>query len=201
MTNPSGTLEQAGKQAKELLKELKADGADARKRFTTHHPQFQQGALCLADAQLVIAREYGFPSWPKMKQAFATPMTLPQAIARLHQQLSADGKALYAPLLGEQAIKNAILTSIASYRGLEVGKDRTPDYFEELIAPLFTSIVETGAWPAYAEFVTGYTLKDHHGVTHDGLMVLLKVSTPVQMGSRGFELSILDVWYGAWPEI
>ncbi len=197
----SGNLEQAGKQAKELLKELKADDASAIKRFTTQHPQFNAKDMCLADAQLVIAREYGFSSWPKMKKAFAVSMTLQEAITRLHTRLSVEGKTQYVPMLSIEAIQKAIITSIASYRGLDADTVRNPDYFENIIVPLLMDIVETGCWPAFAEFVTGYTLKDKVGVEHDGLMVLLKVTTPVQMGSRGFELSILDVWYGAWPEM
>jgi len=108
--------------------------------------------MCLADAQLVIAREYGFPSWPKMKQAFETPLTLFDAIERLHRKLHADGKGQFAPLLTEESVENAILTSIATYRGLvsESGKVRNPDYFEERMVSLLTSIVETGVWPPFA---------------------------------------------------
>ncbi len=66
------------------------------------------------------------------------------------------------------------------------------------MVPLFSNIVETGIWPPFAELSTGYTYKDKYGVEHDGLMVTLWVRTAAQMGARGFDLSILDVWYGDW---
>jgi Ankyrin repeats (many copies) len=59
-------------QAKALLDALQRGDAEAAQRFRTHHPRFgPQGAprgAALHDAQLVIAREYGFASWPRWKQ-------------------------------------------------------------------------------------------------------------------------------------
>ena len=71
--NPS--FESDRKRAKSLLHALREGDAKALKRLETHHPQFQQdreepispGDLRLADAQLVIAREYGLSSWPQLK--------------------------------------------------------------------------------------------------------------------------------------
>jgi hypothetical protein len=63
-------LEQIKKQAKDLLKSLRAADPAALERLRTHHPEFAThlpGRLRLADAQLVIAREYGFASWAKLK--------------------------------------------------------------------------------------------------------------------------------------
>ena len=41
-------------------------------RLTAHHPRYRAGDrapdIALHDAQLVIAREYGFASWPRWKQ-------------------------------------------------------------------------------------------------------------------------------------
>src|SRR5262245_13115855 len=69
------SLEQLKNQAKDLLKESKAGDPAALKRFTQHHPNAShtgkalQGepSFSLSDAQLVIAREYGFASWPQLK--------------------------------------------------------------------------------------------------------------------------------------
>jgi ankyrin repeat protein len=41
-------------------------------RFGRHHPAALRGAASLASAQLVIARELGFPSWPRLKAAIDT---------------------------------------------------------------------------------------------------------------------------------
>ncbi|MBR0663788.1 DUF1835 domain-containing protein [Roseomonas hellenica] len=66
-------LEQQRKRAKDLLKGLRAGDADAQQRFRVQHPKaVAQGAMPddlarLSEAQLVIARELGLPSWPKLK--------------------------------------------------------------------------------------------------------------------------------------
>ncbi|HXO39111.1 MAG TPA: ankyrin repeat domain-containing protein [Candidatus Acidoferrum sp.] len=66
-------LEQYKKQAKELLKLCHAADAESMRRVRENHPRFSNVAdaglrnarLTLADAQLVVAREHGFESWPK----------------------------------------------------------------------------------------------------------------------------------------
>lgn len=66
-------LEQQKKQARELLNAARTAAPDALERFRAHHPRFESisaaipESVSLHDAQLVIAREYGFPSWPKLK--------------------------------------------------------------------------------------------------------------------------------------
>jgi len=75
MSNPASlslperpSLEQLRKQAKELLKGYRADDRTAVARFRSHHPRgISEKQVALADAQLVLAREYGFPSWAKLK--------------------------------------------------------------------------------------------------------------------------------------
>ncbi len=62
-------LEQQRKRAKELLAAVKAGDAEARRRFAAHHPA---DAPRLADAQFVIARELGLPSWPRLKAHIAS---------------------------------------------------------------------------------------------------------------------------------
>jgi hypothetical protein len=68
-------LEQLKKQSKELLRAFRAQNPESANRFLDHHPeldrlpidQILRIPLQLADAQLVIARELGFASWPKLK--------------------------------------------------------------------------------------------------------------------------------------
>lgn len=68
-------LGQQRKRAKELLKDLRAGDARAVARFRLHHPgaSGSSGAALserltkLSEAQLVIARELGVPSWSKLK--------------------------------------------------------------------------------------------------------------------------------------
>ncbi|MEX0777163.1 MAG: hypothetical protein WD042_15770 [Phycisphaeraceae bacterium] len=61
-------LEMQQKRAKELLRKLWAGDAEAIERFRGLHPHPPQpGEAKLADAQLVIARGYGFRDWMAMK--------------------------------------------------------------------------------------------------------------------------------------
>ena len=62
--NPN--FEQLKKQAKDLLKAAKANSPEAHERFKKFHPK-NETLDSLNQAQLVIAREYGFPSWAKLK--------------------------------------------------------------------------------------------------------------------------------------
>src|SRR5690349_24474703 len=66
---PKSSLENLRKQAKSLLRAAHANDANARAKFVELHPDANQLVnLTLSDAQLVIARSYGFSSWPKLKQ-------------------------------------------------------------------------------------------------------------------------------------
>lgn len=68
------SLEQDKKDAKRLLRAAKNGDADALRRISVTHPRYtdlrREGTaeLKLADVQLVLAREYGVPSWPRYKQ-------------------------------------------------------------------------------------------------------------------------------------
>ena len=62
------SLVQLRKQAKELLRDYRANDRAALARVQEHHPRItSERRLTLADAQLVVAREYGFSSWAKLK--------------------------------------------------------------------------------------------------------------------------------------
>ena len=65
-------LGQLRRQAKELRDAVRRGDAAAAERFGRHHPAALQGAASLAAAQLVIARELGFASWPRLKAAIDT---------------------------------------------------------------------------------------------------------------------------------
>ncbi len=66
-------LEQYKKQAKDFLKSYRSGDAPTLQRIKQHHPRFGKlpdaelrGAkFALADAQLILAREHGFESWPR----------------------------------------------------------------------------------------------------------------------------------------
>src|SRR5258705_13867099 len=67
---PRPSLEFDQKQARALLDAFREGDRAAEERFRALHPRFPAagGGAALHDAQLVIAREYGFPSCPRWKQ-------------------------------------------------------------------------------------------------------------------------------------
>ena len=84
---PNPSLEHLKSQAKQLLKAHKESSSDAFQRIRAFFPKFsdatdtaiQSSIFGLQDAQLVIAREYGFASWTRLKEAV------------LHQEQIAEG--------------------------------------------------------------------------------------------------------------
>ena len=72
------SLRQLRNQAKNLLRALQAGEPDAIRRIGASHPRFFDSSqaeiaaaeIVLADAQLVIARELGFDSWPRLTKHF-----------------------------------------------------------------------------------------------------------------------------------
>ena len=67
------SLEFERKESKALLRRLRAGDTDALARARARHPAIDASApdrIRLADAQLVIAREYGFTSWPRLVRYF-----------------------------------------------------------------------------------------------------------------------------------
>ncbi len=64
-------LQKLRKDAKDLLKQLKAGQVEELVRLRTYHPladTINIDSCKLADAQLIVARELGLASWPKLKQ-------------------------------------------------------------------------------------------------------------------------------------
>jgi len=64
---PNPSLEQLKHQAKDLLRASRELNLQALLRIEQYLPN-RSGVAALADTQLVIAREYGFASWPKLKR-------------------------------------------------------------------------------------------------------------------------------------
>jgi hypothetical protein len=84
------SLEQLQKQAKDLLRQYRLGAAPALERFRATGPP---NATTLADAQFVIAREYGFESWPKLKHHIEA--IRPPGMEHF-QQLAAELAAAYS---------------------------------------------------------------------------------------------------------
>jgi ankyrin repeat protein len=90
-SNPN--LDHLKYQAKDLLKERAARTLAAAQRIREFHPRFGGAGdaevfgaqFSLSDAQLAIAREYGFPSWTRLKRHIEKP-TLSDRLDLPHQQ-------------------------------------------------------------------------------------------------------------------
>jgi hypothetical protein len=96
-------LEQQRKRAKELQHALRAGDADALRRFRRHHPKggdisdietedFIHG---LSGARLVVARELGLPSWPRLKAHILAMRQARNAIANGAPAPDRDAKTLH----------------------------------------------------------------------------------------------------------
>jgi len=66
---------QLKRQAKELLQAYRAGDTDAVAEVTNRYQGSDTGSFALHNAQLVLARSYGFNSWPKLK-AFVDGVTI-----------------------------------------------------------------------------------------------------------------------------
>lgn len=88
-------LEFEHKAAKALLHQLRAGDPAALTRAHTRHPAIKASPK-LADAQLVIAREYGFTSWPRLVRYF-------EDVERQRESpylIQTDRREDYEPLVG-----------------------------------------------------------------------------------------------------
>ena len=74
------SLEQLKHQAKDLVKQFTANSPEAIRRVQSHLPRaanvptesLSATKLTLSEAQFVLAREYAFPSWPRLKRHIET---------------------------------------------------------------------------------------------------------------------------------
>jgi ankyrin repeat protein len=64
---PQANLEQLRKQAKDLLNRFRASDSAAISEVHTFERNPDPSTFALHDAQRVLARAYGFPSWPKLR--------------------------------------------------------------------------------------------------------------------------------------
>ena len=87
-------LDQLKRQAKELLEDFRRGNEAAVAEVGTHYRGAHAGTFALHDAQLVIARSYGFDSWPKLR-AYVDGAT----VARLADAVRARDAARVSAML------------------------------------------------------------------------------------------------------
>jgi ankyrin repeat protein len=90
-------IDQLKRQARELLEAYRAQSPDAIIEVAAHHRTATPETFALHDAQFVLARSYGFESWPKLKAAVDGVTT-----TRLHEAVQKDDLGAVRALLARR---------------------------------------------------------------------------------------------------
>jgi len=111
---PRPSLEMQQKRAKELLRAVWAGDADALARVAALHPSPPPAdGLKLTDAQLVVARGYGFESWASLKRKIESLIQTP--VEQFLAALNAGDIERVRALLEQHAEVRAVLNEPISY--------------------------------------------------------------------------------------
>lgn len=144
---PRPSLEQLKRQAKELLKAVKSGETGALQRFREYHPQGSNlttpapdASWSLSDAQLVIARENGAASWPKLREHVAALLVATgDPMELLRRAFAEDDATLFRHLLERhpamktridepvEAFNSPVITQVHSREMLDVLLDAGAD--------------------------------------------------------------------------
>jgi hypothetical protein len=118
-------LDQARRQAKELLRAAQADDAVALSRL-----EAVSAPLTLAGAQLALARELGQPGWPALVREIEARRTpIPENVERflrssVNQQIGAAARMLYEnPALAESGFPAAVVLGDTTRVEAELRRD------------------------------------------------------------------------------
>ena len=164
-SNPN--LDHLKYQAKDLLKEHTAHTPGAAQRIREFHPHFGRGTdaeifgahLSLSDAQLAIAREYGFPSWARLKAHVEKPALSDQLHLPHHERIE-DATFRYA----------VELLDAGDVAGLRAHLNQHPNLVHQHVS------FEGGNYfrnPALLEFVAENPVR--HGTLPDNIVGVAKV--------------------------
>ena len=107
-------LPQLKRQAKELLAAFRAGNPDAVGEVAAHYRGADAATFALHDAQLVIARAYGFESWPKLK-VFVDGATVSRLMAATR---AGDRAGVEALLKARPEIVNMDVSATDEHRAL-----------------------------------------------------------------------------------
>ncbi len=121
---PQPSLEQLKKQAKDFLQSLRSREPEAAQRIREFHPEFSKLSgselatvkFSLADAQLTLAREYGFASWAKLKARVEMLASSHDPAVALQAAILANDTARAAELLEKfQGLKERLNEPLPDY--------------------------------------------------------------------------------------
>lgn len=171
--------------------------AGALQRVQAHHPRYRAGfsdslseKFTLADAQLVIAREYGFSSWPQYRQALRVLMRSQNLFTEAVQAIITGDAAQLKSLLADHPElvstrstheNQATLLHYVSANRVEDEYQKTPPNAAEIAEIL----LQAGADPnATASFYGG-------GAASTPLVCLVSSAHPYE---AGVQASLVDVF-------
>ena len=131
---PSPDFEQQKKLAKELLRAFEEGGNDAQLRVRTQLPD--KPTITLADAQFVLAREYGFENWAELKHHIEEKPE-PDALGAIRKALEQrDARAVRRLLQRHAELRAAINEPVFSFNSPAVvhfAGDEDPALIEVLL--------------------------------------------------------------------
>lgn len=136
-------LEQLKNQAKDLLKSHKSADAESLKRIRENHPNYSNTAeseiraadFSLSDAQLVIAREYGLASWPKLKEHVESLLLETADPVELFQRAFKTDDAVFLRKLLERfpQMKAKVNEPVAAFDSPAILHARSPEMLDTLL--------------------------------------------------------------------
>ena len=142
---PRPNLEYERKEAKALVRRLRAGDPDAIARAHAQHPGLDTATLArarLVDAQLVVAREYGFASWPRLVRYFGDVARHQFAHRQIHGGRDALDAHVRGVLADHRARRPCVARLLAAY---------LPQFYGGSAEVIFAaSITEDGARLAVA---------------------------------------------------
>ena len=148
----STNLENLKKQAKTLLCAFRAGDPSAQKDFESHPRRVDVAQVRLSDAQLVLARLYGFDSWPNLQAV----VRLRDALRVGHSQTIRDVLMSHPNLIqglsdGEQVLGADVLDALDDALPMKVNWEtfytdgkRTPPFFQNKPDESLVSYFESG---------------------------------------------------------
>ena len=154
---PHPNLEQYRKQAKDLLKAWKSRDVEAVERVRKFHPRKGEPSFGLAGAQLTVAREHGFESWPKFARHVESLARAASPVSQFEQAADAIAEGDLA-MLDRLLLENPTLIRARSTRahrgtllhyiganGLEDYRQKTPPNAPDILRLLLRSGAEVNA--------------------------------------------------------
>src|SRR5579871_4694933 len=203
-------LDQLKHQARDLLNAHRAGDEEALRRIRESHPRFARLAeadvrsvrFTLSGAQLVIAREYGFVSWPKLKDYVEKAKSQTNdPLEELKQAFRSDKAAVVRHILDRHPeLKAKINEPIGPFDSPAIVNARSPEMLDVLLAAGADLNAKSSWWAGGFGLLHGasrdlaaYAIKrgavvDIHAAARLGMLDRVReliASDPKQVNARG----------------